>query len=152
MSCVSSEQLEAYCDGELPAGERELVEAHLKKCADCRGVSGELGNLSALIAGLRMAEAPAEVIGRFERAWEAGSDRGVLKISGWLTAAAAAVLMVAMIHRGRSEPGEIAGPALWQTVAAMSPDETQQDENRAELIVLAQWMSDDLWAGERQRQ
>ena len=157
MACCEFAQLQAYYDGELPARERETVESHLATCADCRRVVQELGAMSELIVAAPMAQMPAASRERFIEAWEAGSDRGVLKIAGWLTTAAAAVLAFAVINRaptGQSEPVATAvpAPALWQTVASMSPDVVEQDDNRGELIVLAQWMADDLSAGEGQRQ
>lgn len=37
-----------YVDGELPGGEREAVEAHLRKCRDCEKMAAEFHTLDAL--------------------------------------------------------------------------------------------------------
>ena len=143
MSCFSAEQLQAFYDGELPAQKRAAIHAHVSQCADCRQVVAELEKLSQLLGNASLSPEPSGMIGRLNDAWDAASDRGVLRIAGWLTAAAAAVLVAAILHTPR-EP-ELASPAVWQTVAAMSPEQVQ-DPNRSE-IVLAQWMADDLSTG-----
>jgi negative regulator of sigma E activity len=50
------EQLSAYVDGELPAGERALVEEHVATCAECRA---EVAALTQLRRVLRALPAPA---------------------------------------------------------------------------------------------
>ncbi|GMU58940.1 MAG: hypothetical protein AMXMBFR34_07030 [Myxococcaceae bacterium] len=57
-------------DGELSAGERAKVEAHLKGCDECTKFGGEFG---AVVQGLRAklssgGDAPAEVARRLEEA------------------------------------------------------------------------------------
>jgi anti-sigma factor RsiW len=150
MVCGSIEQLGAYYDGELPVEQRAVVEAHLAECAQCRKVVAELAGLTDLIATANTADMPADAMGRINQTWSRASDRGVLRIAGWLTTAAAAVLVGAILNL-RGEPPAIAAtpPPLWQTVAAMSPDQ-QPEGSRSELVVLAQWMADDLSSGERQ--
>ena len=152
MTCGSIEQLQAYYDGELPVEQRAVVEAHLAECASCRLVVSELGALSEMVSNAAMAQMPAGAMGRVNETWSRANDRGVLRIAGWLTTAAAAVLIGAVLNRG-GDDGLIgtaaATPPLWQTVAAMSPEQ-QNESSRSELVVLAQWMADDLSSGERQ--
>lgn len=40
------ERLSEYVDGDLPAGERAQVEAHLASCADCRAVENDLRTIA----------------------------------------------------------------------------------------------------------
>ena len=148
MACGSIEQLGAYYDGELPVEQRAVVEAHLAECAQCRKVVADLAALSELIGSANTAEMPAGAIGRLNQTWSRASDRGVLRIASWLTTAAAAVLIGAILNLQGGPVGAATSPQLWQTAATMSPD--QQPESRSDLVVLAQWMADDLSTGERQ--
>jgi anti-sigma factor RsiW len=64
------ERLSEYVDGELSAGEREKVEAHLSGCDECTKFGGELG---ALVRGLRAKlasreDAPEPVARRLDEA------------------------------------------------------------------------------------
>jgi anti-sigma factor RsiW len=152
MACPSVEQLQAYYDGELPVQQRTVVEAHLAECGECRKFLAELAALSELVESAPMAQMPAGAIGRINQTWSRANDRGVLRIAGWLTTAAAAVLVGAVLSP-RSDRGGMemaaATPPLWQTVAAMSPEQ-QNESSRSDLVVLAQWMADDLSTPERQ--
>ena len=152
MTCISSEQLQAYYDGELPVSQRPAIEAHLGECANCRRVIAELGALSAMIADAPMAREPMGMTARLNDAWDQVSERGVLRITGWMTAAAAAVLVGAILHVPDRDPATevaVASPAVWQSVAIMSPEQVPQDPSRADMIVLAQFMADDLSTGEK---
>lgn len=55
------ENLSAYLDGELPAVERSLVEAHLAGCPDCRAVLGQLNAVSGLVKKHVMEPVPASL-------------------------------------------------------------------------------------------
>jgi anti-sigma factor RsiW len=142
--CYSTEQLQAFYDGELPVEKRMAIAAHVNECAACREVVAELDRISQLIGNASLSPMPSGMIGRLNDAWDAASDGGVLRIAGWLTAAAAAILVAAVLHAPGAPP-EPASPAVWPTYAAMSPEQVQ-DSNRSE-IVLAQWMADDLSTG-----
>ena len=153
--CPSVEQLGAYYDGELAVGQRAVVEAHLAECEGCRKVVSELSALSEIIARAPVAQMPSAAMARVNQTWSRANDRGVLKIAGWLTTAAAAVLVGAMLNMsggrsggGKIETAAVTQPPVWQTFAAMSPEQ-QNESSRSELVVLAQWMADDLSTGER---
>ena len=86
-----------------------------------------------------------------ERLWwhvSAAQDRGVLRIAGWMTAAAAAVLIAVLLVRNTGRTEAAARPAIWQTVAVMPAMDANEDANR-DLVVMAQWMADDLSSGEQ---
>ncbi|MHB0996214.1 MAG: anti-sigma factor family protein [Elusimicrobiales bacterium] len=87
------ENLSAYLDGELPAVERSLVEAHLADCPDCRAVLGQLNAVSGLVKKHVMEPVPASL--------EKKVLRGAAPARPWLKpvlafATAAAVVMVVL--------------------------------------------------------
>lgn len=102
------ENLSAYLDGELPAPERALVEAHLADCPDCRAVLGQLRSVSGLVKKHVMEPVPAalkrEVLGGTTKA-----ARPWLKPVLALSAAAAAVLVVFNVTK---TPQEVYSPDL----------------------------------------
>lgn len=102
------ENLSAYLDGELPATERSLVEAHLAGCPDCRAVLGQLNSVSSLVKKHVMEPVPAALekkvlggAGKTARPW----FKPVLALS----AAAAAVLVVFNLNRA---PDSLYSPDL----------------------------------------
>ncbi len=87
MKC-SDLRLEEYLDGELGAGEREEVAAHLAACADCRREAEELGRLEGLLRSV-----PAPAMPDEERYLERVRARARSR-RAWLVPAAAAILLV----------------------------------------------------------
>ena len=150
MHCERSEQVHRYHDGELPAGERDALEAHLKSCAECTELLRELQAVSRMFAGASMATAPDDAMQRIRAARYVLPDAGVLKIAGWLTAAAAAILLAALPvwrQEYHVEAPIATNTEVLDTVAVMPPGDNENSQN--ELVALAQWMSDDLSANER---
>jgi anti-sigma factor RsiW len=151
MTCDRANQIYAYYDGELPAEQRQAVEAHLRECTQCRELLAQLQALSSLFVSARLEPMPGGAIERLEAAWDSAQDRAILRISSWLTAAAAAVLVGAIMFVPKeSSAVTTEAPGVWQEVAVNTPVE-QRDSARAESVVLAQWMADEVSArGERQ--
>jgi len=150
MNCDRSSQVQAYYDGELPAAEGALVEAHLRECAACREMLADLRGLSSAIAMAGMREASDEAVRRFGRAWKVARDRGVIRLAGWLTAAAAAVLMAVLVGKPGTQGIESSGQsAVWETAATTPPAEIEEDGG-SDQLAMAQWMADDLSATSRQ--
>ncbi len=144
MSCKQTNQIQAYYDNELPAETRRVVEAHLRDCADCRDLLAELEGLSSLLGNMPLAAMRPGAIQRFENVWPRRWDRGVLRIAGWLTAAAAAVLVATVINWSAGPHQQTAQTNdVLETVAVMPPADSRT-ENRPENMRLAQWMVDDL--------
>jgi hypothetical protein len=122
------ERLSAYLDGELPAGERAEVAAHLAACPECAAF---LAALSAVdeAAGALPAEAPegyfeafpARVRSRLEAPRVASPGR---RVPAWTWAAAAALLLGVLtpltLRQLRPVPGEApsAAPVAPQPVPA----------------------------------
>ncbi len=148
-SCDKTIWVQRYHDGELFGAERAATEAHLRDCGECQQTLADLQRLSFLIAAAPLAEMSDDAMDRL-RAYRPAYDdeQGLLRIASWLTAAAAAVLIAALLF----DPGDASDgnnqPAVWETLAVMTPASVQDDDN-AELLTAAQWMADDLSIGER---
>jgi len=91
------ENLSAYLDGELPAPEKALLEAHLADCPDCRAALGQLGSVSALFKKHAMEPVPLSLKGGVLGGQKAA--RPWLKPVLALSAAAAAVLVVLNLNK-----------------------------------------------------
>jgi anti-sigma factor RsiW len=148
MTCHRASQIHAYHDGELDATRRAVVEAHLERCAECRRLLDELQELAALIGEAGVGEASGEAMARFEGAWEAARDRGVMRIGAWLSGLAAALLAGALLTMPHGGGATRVKPELWEAMAVTPPAESQAEGN-SELVQVAQWMADDLSAGGR---
>ncbi len=151
MNCDRSAQVHAYHDDALAPSARGELEAHLDACPGCRALLADLRSLSNLISAAPLAAMSPETMTRLSNSGRTARDRGVLRITSWLTAAAAAILIGALllIPDRNAAPNPIVatsttstGEAAWETIAVMPPMEI--DENVPELIVLAQWMANDL--------
>src|SRR5262245_42008312 len=103
MICDRSSQVHLYHDGELPAGERDSLEAHIRSCPECRELLAELRGISRMVLAAPLPEMPGDVMQRLRDARYVLPDSGVLRIAGWLTAAAAAVLMTALLYFPREQ-------------------------------------------------
>ncbi len=148
MSCPREGQVHRYHDGELPADERESLEAHLQKCPECGRLHAELRQLSGLVSRAMLAEMPAALVQRVQASWPAARDRGVLRLASWMTATAAAVLIGAVLVRHVSWTDAALHPAIWETVAVTPPVDVPEGVN-PDLVVIAQWMADDLSSGKQ---
>jgi anti-sigma factor RsiW len=159
VTCDRQAQVHAYHDRQLGPSARESFEAHLAECADCAQLLGEVRAVSRLIASASLPEVSNASISRYYAAWNASQQRGLLRISSWLTAAAAALLIGSLLLR----PARTSGPAApavavavadageWEAVALMPPPE-RRGERPDEFIELAQWMAEDLSDGQLQPQ
>jgi anti-sigma factor RsiW len=154
--CPNCEQVHAYYDGELAAEQRAAFELHLQACPECQASLNELRQLSSLFAQIPLSEVPQRAMGRMYGSFHAArarQDRGVRRLAGWMTAAAAAVLVIASIRNPTSltqpdDPPSLTG-AWPEMVAVMPPLEPGYGSN-AELVQFAQWTASDLSVGETQ--
>src|SRR3954471_10905665 len=121
MGCDKTTQVQAYYDRELPPAETASMRTHIQACAECRDLLTELKQLSELVASAALAEMPAQTFARLQGNWrEVVGDRAVMRIASWLTAAAAAILVGALLL-GRQATTELAHVSTWQTAAVMAP-------------------------------
>ena len=143
MTCNVS-HIHAYHDAELPAGERAAVDAHLAACGECAELLADLRRLSQLVSDAPITTPDVLPMGRYYGAWHKSRQTGLLKISSWLTAAAAAVLAGSLLlYQPVENKSPVArAPDEWERVA-ITPAE-QNGERADELVQLAQWMADDI--------
>src|SRR3954463_16630550 len=92
MTCDHDAQVHAYHDGRLGPIERAALEAHLADCPACAQLLDDLRGVSRLIAAAPLPDV-AVSRDRYYVAWHIARQQGVLRISTWLTGAAAAVLV-----------------------------------------------------------
>jgi anti-sigma factor RsiW len=164
MECRQSPQIEAYHDGRLDAAARAAVESHVLNCEACWRLLEQLRRLSLLVSHSPLAVMPPEAMERLANSWDlvrsralgermiqerAARDRGVLKIAGWLTAAAASLLMggLVLLSPSRNTPTVVttevpATPVAWEPAAIMPPATAQ--EGTPEVVQVAQWIANDL--------
>ena len=147
MVCDKTAQIHRYLDGELSSAQQEAVEAHVRECAECDRMLTDLRRLSQLISAAPLAEMPAENVARLQEGWQSARERGVRRIAGWLTAAAATILIGVVLTRPAQQPDADTRPAVWETIAVMPPDEVHE-ETSPDLLAMAQWMADDLSSNE----
>ena len=142
MSCDKIARVQAYYDSELPPTEMAAMRTHLAGCDECSALLTELKHLSEMVAAAPLVEMPATTMTRLQGNWrQVVGDRGVMRIASWLTAAAAAILVGALLL-GRQATTEIAHVTTWQTAAVMPPPE--DPSSAGELVAVAQWMASDL--------
>ena len=147
MTCERMNQIHAYHDGELSPAARGEVESHVAVCAECRQLLGELRDLSQMLATVDLPAVPRGALNRMHGAWWASrraQEQGVRRLAGWLTAAAAAVLVVVPLTSARApaEPPLVATRS-WEIMALVPPAGPREDPN-AEFIQVAQWFATDL--------
>ena len=155
------DQLQRYHDGELDAAEMRNTEAHLAACEKCRSELAELRAFSAMVAASPLPEVDQNRLALIaDRAWRATNDRGVRKLAGWITAAAAALMLVALVDFPQrnvdyaqtspaSQTPQGSGAMLtseWERNAIMPlmPVALSVDEGDRDLVQFAQWMASDL--------
>ncbi len=146
MNCDQSSQVQAYYDNELPAGERETVERHLAECAACSELLGDLRAMSREIGSAQRPMLNAGCQRRLEQAWWAARDRGVLRLAEWLTAAAAAVMVGALLlwSNGKGANPVAEAPSMNMQAEAVLPPTETRDEVASNDVDLAEWIASDL--------
>ena len=153
MACDKTNLVHAYHDGELPDDQRAAMEEHLRVCEQCRELLAQLRGLTALFTSAQLPSLPVGAVDRIEHAYEVSQDRAILRISSWMTAAAAAVLVGAIVFvpkEMRANEPERPDPVL-QELAVMTPVE-HRDSARAESVAVAQFFVDELSNNRGERQ
>jgi len=146
-TCDRTAEVHAFHDGELADPTRvRALEDHLRDCAACADLLAELQGLTAMLSAAPQGLMSDRALSRFHGAWHVARDRGVMRITGWLTAVAATLLVGTLLT---NKPQPAAAPVksgIWEAMAVMPPAETQSETN-ADLVQVAQWMADDLSYG-----
>src|SRR5947208_2927321 len=102
------EQLSAYIDGELSAGERADLERHIPGCAECQVALGDLRQVHDLLAALPTPRAPRSFALPLSTlapthaptsaaSRRAASGRGGARVIQWAGAIAAAIGMLLLL-------------------------------------------------------
>jgi len=153
MPCEQAAQIQAYYDGRLTAQGRGEVEDHLRSCDECAKLLADLRGLSRLIAAAPRAQLSDDALLRLRHSLKAASDRSVLRISGWLSAAAAAILVGALlVHPATHTDGtQVASASAWQIQAVTPPMELADSSGGGGDVVPAQWMAEELSSPESPR-
>jgi anti-sigma factor RsiW len=152
MTCDKAAEVQAYHDRELDSARSRAIEAHVERCADCAALLAELRALSAMIADAPFPAMPDRALSRFRGAFHVAQERGMVRVAGWLTAAAAVLLVgsLSLMHWPVDRPtgglATTARPTAWE-VNAVTPPALAQAEGNSELVQVAQWMADDLSGG-----
>jgi anti-sigma factor RsiW len=143
MTCEKAAQVQAYYDNELDASRSEMLEAHLEQCAECSRLLNDLRALSWMLSEAPRPAMRPQAVSKYQGAWHVARDRGMMRIAGWLTATAAALLVGALLTAPTPQPSVPAKTGLWEAMAVMPPAEPQGEAN-SDLVQVAQWMADDL--------
>src|SRR3954463_16571920 len=115
MACEQAAQIQAYYDGRLTAQARGEVDDHLRTCDECAKLLADLRGLSRLIAAAPRAQLSEDALLRLRQSLKAASDRSILRVTGWLTSAAAVILVGALFTRPANRPeNTTVASAAWQ--------------------------------------
>ncbi len=145
MACDRTDEVQRYHDGELTLDERGQLEAHFHSCAECRQFLRELGRLSSLLRFAPVSEPGPEFVARMHaHSRAAARDVKTIRLAGWLTAAAAAVLIGALLLGPESVSEPAASAETWESMARATVEDASPDS-----VVLAQWMVDELSSPEQ---
>lgn len=140
MNCDHISEIHAYHDGELAADRIEGLERHLATCGSCRAELAELRELSARVSSAALAAPSAIAVQRLVRSGRVTQERSIRRLAGCLTAAAAAIVMVATVTRPQAPaPVQSAGGVDLLALDSMG-------EPLPETLLAAQWMALDLGA------
>lgn len=98
MACDRTNEVQAYYDGEMEPRRMSEFERHLRACVECLRELESLKRLSAVVGQMEIPRLGAEAIERMKQRVREAAERGVLRLAEWLTAAAAAVLLVGVMN------------------------------------------------------
>jgi len=91
-------------DRALPAGERGLVEEHLRACAQCRGFASDRALVRAELAGVRWPAPPEELVLRTRRMLREAGMAAPPAVPAWILVALAAVTIITSIWLAAALP------------------------------------------------
>ncbi len=147
MNCVFADKVEAYRDNELSPEQRAAFARHLGQCADCAREIEAFDALSQRLRATPRAAMPDDLVERIIERHQERGERGLRRITGWMSAAAAGVLVASLVGWPRESPGIAAGSVEkvknWELVAT-NPSAPIAAEPQNELVQVAQWMADGL--------
>src|SRR5665213_1757249 len=98
MPCEFENMLGRYHDGELPQIQRASVESHLRECPSCAAVLEQLATISHTLQSAALPKASPLFLARLEALAERVEDMSAFRFVMRLTAAAAAIFIVATVQ------------------------------------------------------
>jgi len=84
------ELISSYHDGELEKDQRDQVEKHIQKCAECRNEFEEMGKFEEVMKGMALKEPPKEV---WKYYWSSVYNRLERRI-GWILLSIGAMILL----------------------------------------------------------
>jgi anti-sigma factor RsiW len=158
-TCENIPQIHAYHDGQLSEHASQQLQAHLQYCPLCAAELESLRQVSDLFSSSTLPEMTplmlAQVHQRVDQRMNARIEHGVMRLAQWLSAAAAAILVVsslqlAFMHNSASAD---ASPHLaWHMTTAMLSQETPLGESVTEEQSVTAWIVADLSTAMRSTQ
>jgi anti-sigma factor RsiW len=142
--CDQTKNAQAFYDGELNAADRAAFETHLRACAQCQNELVQLRKISLQLANASVPALTKDAIDRLHGAVNVAEERGVLRLAEWLTAAAAAVLVIGItgLFFGH-DTTHANGPDPWEQAAIAYP--TDHDPTvQSDVLQFTEWMRTDL--------
>ena len=143
MICPPEHDLHRLYDGELAPEKAADVRSHAANCAGCGAALAAWAAVSDAVRSAALPEPSAAAM----RRWAAGrrADDTLRGLAGWMTAAAAAALAMAVVT-GRTPVGGAAPtiPVSWETPMFAAGDA----DGGSDRLVAANWMVADLSAGQ----
>jgi anti-sigma factor RsiW len=148
MNCEHAAQIHAYYDNDLTPAQRAGVESHLAVCAECRALLQDLRDLTQMLAAVPLPEMPPQAVNRMYGSWWAAQqvrDRGVRRLAGALTAAAAAILVIVpTLSPVRTIELNEDRPVAWEDTVAFIPPAGVRDGPNVDLVRVAQLIASDV--------
>ena len=143
MNCDLTKQVQAFYDGEMNPADRAAFGAHLSACTICSAELNDLRRLSTHLAAASIPSLSQDAMARFHQTANVAEERGVLRLAEWLTAAAAAVLLVGVMGLFRHDTTHASAPDTWEQAAIAYP--TDHDPTvGSDVLQLTEWMRTDL--------
>ena len=134
MTCPTATQLQACYDGELQSAERAAIESHSQQCPACAAQLADLRQLSAEIHRADLPLLPDSAIHRL-RELPVRRQRSLLRFAEWMSAAAAAVLVVGLINLQRNPAPPPAPAANYErAMLTLQMDPATSGTDSAQLI------------------
>jgi anti-sigma factor RsiW len=151
MSCNQTQHVQAYYDGEMISADRAAFELHLRHCPACVLELDDLRRLSRQLAGASIPSLSKDALARLHGVVDVAEERGVLRLAEWLTAAAAAVLLIGVMGLFKHDNSHASAPDTWEQAAIAYP--TDHDPTVGpDVLQLAEWMRTDLSATHQREQ
>lgn len=146
MACQWEHLLSAYLDGELSSERRQEVERHMRQCAQCEQALQEMGEVSRRVAGAAMARSSEMAKARLRQGLRRRhQEQAVRRLTGWLTAAAVAVVLGVMVI-SPSEPTASPSYVRVSDSPVVNVAMMRSGEDVPDVVLAAHWMASDLSA------